>query len=306
MRLAAFDESQNIAQPIPSHPAPAFLSTNYIDSNIDITGTLLSLPALMDKLLLSNFPSSTDPTFVLQNIYATNVNELLHTKGYVPSVQVKDMGKALATHIKTCVGTGFESPQEEKLIQMDLLTCMITYAAVDLNIEITDYTVTSHGSTIPLIIYREVQEDWDYAGNSDNFLLTETAKTIQDDLDEAFSNRQHQNIMAITTPVALFMQQDKHSITDAVANETPLPDKWAFTDEKGHKRSTFAWLSGQPSPKNKSTFPKKTNQTHYLLLPFHWTKTPTGNGSRYKRGRSYILGQTPGYKIPSTPSPIHH
>ncbi|PFH45416.1 hypothetical protein AMATHDRAFT_9289 [Amanita thiersii Skay4041] len=75
MRSAAFDESQNIAQPVPSHPPPAFLSTNYIDSNIDITGTLLSLPALMDKLISSNFPSSTDPTFVLQNIYATNVDK---------------------------------------------------------------------------------------------------------------------------------------------------------------------------------------------------------------------------------------
>ncbi|PFH44958.1 hypothetical protein AMATHDRAFT_10342 [Amanita thiersii Skay4041] len=249
MRLAAFDVSQNITQPVPSHLAPAFLSSNYIDSNIDITGTLLSLPALMDKLQSSNFPSSTDPAFVLQNNFVTNVNELLHTKGYVPSVQVKDMGKALATHIRTCVGTGFDSPQEEKLIQTDLLTCMITYAAVDLNIEIADYTVASHGSTIPLIIYHEVQEDWDYSGNLENYLLTDTAKTIQDDLDEAFSNRQHKNIMAITTPVTQFTQQDKHSIMDAVANETPLPDKWAFTDEKGHKRSTFAWLSGQPSPK---------------------------------------------------------
>ncbi|PFH45633.1 hypothetical protein AMATHDRAFT_8880 [Amanita thiersii Skay4041] len=121
MRSAVFDESQNITQPIPSHPPPAFLSTDYIDSNIDITGTLLSLPALMDKPLSSNFPSSTDPTFVLQNIYATNVNELLHAKGYVPSVQVKDMGKALAAHIRTCVGSGFKSPQEEKLIRTDLL-----------------------------------------------------------------------------------------------------------------------------------------------------------------------------------------
>ncbi|PFH45299.1 hypothetical protein AMATHDRAFT_9546 [Amanita thiersii Skay4041] len=249
MRSAAFDESQNIAQPIPSHPAPAFLSTNYVDSNIDITGTLLSLPALMDKPQSSNFPSSTDPTFVLQNIYATNVNELLHTKGYVPSVQVKDIGKALAAHIRTCVGTGFDSPQEEKLIQTDLLTQMITYAVVDLNIEIADYTVTSHGSTIPLMIYREVQEDWDYSGNSENFLLTDTARTIQDDLDEAFSNQQHKNIMAITTLVAHFTEQDKHSIADAIANNTPLPEKWAFTDEKGHKRSTSAWLSGQPSPK---------------------------------------------------------
>ncbi|PFH45632.1 hypothetical protein AMATHDRAFT_8879 [Amanita thiersii Skay4041] len=109
--------------------------------------------------------------------------------------------------------------------------------------------VASHGSTIPLIIYREVQENWDYAGNSDNFLLTETARTIQDDLDEAFLNRQHKNIMAITTLAALFTQQDKNSIADAVVNNTPLPDKWAFTDEKGHKHSTFAWLSGQPSPK---------------------------------------------------------
>ncbi|PFH46921.1 hypothetical protein AMATHDRAFT_7261 [Amanita thiersii Skay4041] len=249
MRSAAFDISQNIAQPILSHPPPAFLSPNYIDSNIDVTGTLLSLPALMDKPISSNFPSSTDPTFVLQNIYATNVNELLHTKGYIPSIQVKDMGKALASHIRTCTGSGFESPQEEKLIQTDLLARLITYAAIDLNVEIADYMVASHGSTIPLIIYWEVQEDWDYTGNSDNFLLMDTTKTIQDDLDEAFSNRQHKNIMAITTPAALFTQQDKNTITDAVANETPLPDKWAFTDEKGHKRPTFAWLSGQPSPK---------------------------------------------------------
>ncbi|PFH45260.1 hypothetical protein AMATHDRAFT_9634 [Amanita thiersii Skay4041] len=249
MRLAAFNESQNITQPVPSHPAPAFLSSNYVDSNIDITGTLLSLPALMDKPQSLNFPSSTDPSFVLQNISATNVNELLHTKGYVPSIQVKDMGKALAAHIRTCIGTGFDSPQEEKLIQTDLLACIITYAAVNLNTKIADYSVASHGSTIPLIVYREVQEDWDYSRNSDNYLLTNTTKTIQDDLDEAFSNQQHKNIMAIKTPVAQFTQQDKHTIADAVANDTLLLDKWAFTNKKGHKCSTFAWLSGHPSPK---------------------------------------------------------
>ncbi|PFH48056.1 hypothetical protein AMATHDRAFT_6188 [Amanita thiersii Skay4041] len=270
MRSAAFDESQNIAQPIPLHPAPAFLSTNYTDSNIDITGTILSLPALMDKPQSTDFPSSTDPTFVLQNMYATNVNELLNAKGYVPSVQVKDMGKALAAHIRICIGSGFDSPQEEKLIHTDLLARMITYAAVDLNIEISDYMVASHSSTIPLMIYREVQEDWDYSGNSDNFLLTDTAKTIQDDLDEAFSNRQHKNIMAITTPVAHFTQQDKHSIADAIANNTPLPEKWAFTDEKGHKRSTFAWLSGQPSPKKQiaptTSFSPSIGQKHPLEM----------------------------------------
>ncbi|PFH45242.1 hypothetical protein AMATHDRAFT_9668 [Amanita thiersii Skay4041] len=36
---------------------------------------------------------------------------------------------------------------------------------------------------------------------------------------------------------------------DAVANETPLPDKWVFMDEKGHKRLTYTWLSGNSSPK---------------------------------------------------------
>ncbi|PFH45417.1 hypothetical protein AMATHDRAFT_9290 [Amanita thiersii Skay4041] len=131
----------------------------------------------------------------------------------------------------------------------DLLAQIITYAAVELNTKIADYTVASHGSTIPLMIYHGVQEDWDYSGNSENFLLTDTAKTLQDDLDEAFSNKQHKNIMAITTPITHFTEQDKHSIVEAIANDTPLPKKWAFTDEKGHKHSTSAWLSGQPSPK---------------------------------------------------------
>ncbi|PFH44767.1 hypothetical protein AMATHDRAFT_10922 [Amanita thiersii Skay4041] len=75
MRSAAFDVSQNIAQPIPSHPPPAFLSSNFTDSNLDISGTILSLPALMNKPTSSNFASSTDPNFVLQNIYATNVDK---------------------------------------------------------------------------------------------------------------------------------------------------------------------------------------------------------------------------------------
>ncbi|PFH44583.1 hypothetical protein AMATHDRAFT_11451 [Amanita thiersii Skay4041] len=194
MRSAAFDVSQNIAQPIPSHPAPAFLNANYTDSDINLSGTLLSLPALMDKPDASAFHSSTDPTFVLQNIYATNVNKLLNNKGYIPSIQAKDMGKALAAHIKACIGTGFESPQEGKTIMMDLLARIITYAAIELNMEIADYMVASHGSTIPLIIYREVQEEWDFSGNSDNYLLTDTSRTLQDDLDEAFSNRQHRNI----------------------------------------------------------------------------------------------------------------
>ncbi|PFH46008.1 hypothetical protein AMATHDRAFT_8371 [Amanita thiersii Skay4041] len=250
MRSAAFDESHNIAQPIPSHPAPAFLSSDFTNSEMNnIVGTLLSLPALVDKPHASNFPSSTDPSFVLQNIFATNVNNLLQNKGYVPSSQVKDMGKAITEHIRTCIGSGFDSPQEEKLIQTDLLACMMAYAAVELQTEITDYTVASHGSTIRLIIYREIQEDWDYSGNSDNYLITNTAKTIQDNLDEAFSNRQHKNIMAITSPATHFMNQDKHTIMVAIANDTPLLDKWAFTDEKGHKCTTFAWLSGHPSPK---------------------------------------------------------
>ncbi|PFH45360.1 hypothetical protein AMATHDRAFT_9414 [Amanita thiersii Skay4041] len=55
--------------------------------------------------------------------------------------------------------------------------------------------------------------------------------------------------MAITTPVAQISTQDKHDIMDAIANETTLPDKWAFMDEKGHKRPTYAWLSGNPTPK---------------------------------------------------------
>ncbi|PFH44849.1 hypothetical protein AMATHDRAFT_10634 [Amanita thiersii Skay4041] len=128
MRSAAFDTSQNIAQPVPTHPPPAFISTNYVDSEIDITGTLISLPALMDKPQSHDFPSSTDPTFVLQNIYATNANELLQNKGYVPSVQVKDMGKALATHICNCIGSGFDTLHKEKIIQTDLLARIIAYA----------------------------------------------------------------------------------------------------------------------------------------------------------------------------------
>ncbi|PFH45801.1 hypothetical protein AMATHDRAFT_8645 [Amanita thiersii Skay4041] len=135
MRSAAFDESHNIAQPIPSHPAPTFLSSDFVDLEINITRTLISLLALMDKPQPSNFPSSTDPSFMLQNIFATNVNKLLHNKGYVPSIQVKDMGKALAAHIRTCIGSGFDTPQEEKLIQTDLLAHIIAYAAVDLQME---------------------------------------------------------------------------------------------------------------------------------------------------------------------------
>ncbi|PFH44743.1 hypothetical protein AMATHDRAFT_10999 [Amanita thiersii Skay4041] len=249
MQSAAFDASQNIAQPVPSHPPPAFISTDYIDSEINITGTLISLPALMDKPQSHDFPSSTDPNFVMQNIYATNANDLIQTKGYIPSVQVKDMGKALAAHIKTCIGSGFDTAHDEKLIQTDLLARIVAYAATDLNTEIADYTVASHGSSIPLLIYREIQEEWDFAGNTDNYLILDTFKTIQDDLDESFSNRQHKNIMAITTPVAQISPQDKHDIMDAIANEVPLHDKWAFTDKKGHKRPTYAWLSGNPTPK---------------------------------------------------------
>ncbi|PFH45361.1 hypothetical protein AMATHDRAFT_9415 [Amanita thiersii Skay4041] len=182
MRSTAFDVSQNIAQPIPTHPPPAFISTDYADSGINITGTLISLPALMDKPQSHNFPSSTDPTFVLQNIYATNANDLLQNKGYVPSVQVKDMGKALATHICTCIGSGFNTLQEEKLTQTDLLARIIAYTASDLNTEIADYTVASHGSSIPLLVYREIQEEWDFSGNTDNYLISDTFKTIQDDL----------------------------------------------------------------------------------------------------------------------------
>ncbi|PFH48265.1 hypothetical protein AMATHDRAFT_5980 [Amanita thiersii Skay4041] len=110
-------------------------------------------------------------------------------------------------------------------------------------------SVASHGSSIPLLIYREIQEEWDFAGNMDNYLILDTFKTIQDDLDKSFSNRQHKNIMAITTPVAQISPQDKHDIMDAIANEVPLHDKWAFTDEKGHKRPTYVWLSGNPTPK---------------------------------------------------------
>ncbi|PFH44638.1 hypothetical protein AMATHDRAFT_11297 [Amanita thiersii Skay4041] len=249
MRSAAFDTSQNIAQPIPTHPPPAFISTDYVDSEINVTGTLISLPALMDKPQSHDFPSSTDPTFVLQNIYTTNANDLLQNKGYVPSVQAKDMGKALATHICTCTGSGFATQHEEKLIQADLLARIIAYAAADLNTEIADYTVASHGSSIPLLIYREVQEEWDFSRNTDNYLISNTFRTIQDDLDESFSNWQHKNIMAITTPINQFSTQDKHDIMDAIANETTLPDKWAFIDDKGHKRSTYAWLSGNSSPK---------------------------------------------------------
>ncbi|PFH44970.1 hypothetical protein AMATHDRAFT_10322 [Amanita thiersii Skay4041] len=249
MRSAAFDTSQNIAQPIPTHPPLAFISTDYVDSEINVTGTLISLPALMDKPQSHDFPSSTDPTFVLQNIYTTNANDLLQNKGYVPSVQAKDMGKALATHIRTCMGSGFATQHEEKLIQADLLARIIAYTAADLNTEIADYTVASHGSSIPLLIYREVQEEWDFSGNTDNYLISNTFRTIQDDLDESFSNRQHKNIMAITTPINQFSTQDKHDIMDAIANETTLPDKWAFIDDKGHKCSTYAWLSGNSSPK---------------------------------------------------------
>ncbi|PFH45243.1 hypothetical protein AMATHDRAFT_9669 [Amanita thiersii Skay4041] len=173
MHSAAFDESQNIAQPIPSHPAPAFLSSEFTDLEINITGTLISLLALMDRPQASDFPSSMDLTFILQNIFVSNANNLLQTKGYVPSVQVKDMGKALA---------------EEKLIQTDLLAHIIAYATADLNTKIADYMVASHGSSIPLIIYREIQEEWDYSGNTDNYLILDTAKTIQDNLDESFSS----------------------------------------------------------------------------------------------------------------------
>ncbi|PFH45169.1 hypothetical protein AMATHDRAFT_9851 [Amanita thiersii Skay4041] len=249
MRSAAFDESQNIAQPVPTHPPPAFMSTDYIDSEINVTGTLISLPALMDKPQSCDFPLSTDPAFVLQNIYTTYANDLLQNKGYVPSIQVKDMGKALATHIRNCTGSGFATPHEERIIQMDLLARIMAYAAVDLNTEVADYTVAAHGSSVPLLIYREIQEEWDFSGNTDNYLVSDTFRMIQDDLDESFTNRQHKNIMAITTPANQFSPQDKHDIMDAITNETTLPDKWAFTDEKGHKRPTYAWLSGNTSPK---------------------------------------------------------
>ncbi|PFH45117.1 hypothetical protein AMATHDRAFT_9978 [Amanita thiersii Skay4041] len=126
---------------------------------------------------------------------------------------------------------------------------LLINVASELNTEVADYTVVSHSSTIPLIIYREIQEDWDFSGNSDNFLLTNTTKTIQDDLDEAFTNRQHKNIMLITTPVSQFSPQDKHTIIDSIVNETPLPEKWAFADEKGHKHVTYGWLSGNDVPK---------------------------------------------------------
>ncbi|PFH46094.1 hypothetical protein AMATHDRAFT_8214 [Amanita thiersii Skay4041] len=249
MRSAAFDESQNIAPPALIHPPPAFLTQDYTDSNINLTGTLISLPALMDKPQSKDFPSSTDPTFVLQNIFSTNANTLLQTKGYVPSVQVKDMGKALAAHIRTCTGTGFDDALAERTIQTDLLARIIAYATSELRTEITDYTIASHGSTIPLIIYREIQEDWDFSGNSDNFLLTDTIHTIQDDLDKAFTNCLHKNIMSITSPPSDFTQDDKHIIMDSIANETPLPEKWAFTDEKGHKCTTYGWLMGNDMPK---------------------------------------------------------
>ncbi|PFH44689.1 hypothetical protein AMATHDRAFT_11167 [Amanita thiersii Skay4041] len=249
MRSAAFDESQNIAQLIPSHPPPPFLTQDFTDSNINFSGTLLSLPALMDKPNSSAFTSSTDPTFVLQNIYATNVNNMLQSKGYVPLTQAKDMGKALAMHIRTSTGSGFDTAKDEHTIQTDLLARIITYAAMELNTEITDYSVASHSSTIPLIIYREVQEDWDFSGNSDNFLISNTTQTIQDDLDEAFTNRLHKNIMVITTPASSFNQKDKHLIMDSIANETPLPEEWSFTDEKGHKRVTHGWLTGINVPK---------------------------------------------------------
>ncbi|PFH44968.1 hypothetical protein AMATHDRAFT_10327 [Amanita thiersii Skay4041] len=249
MRSAAFDESQNIAQPVPSHPPLNFLTHEFVDSNINLSGTLISLPALMDKPISTDFASSMDPTFVLQNIFAANVNSMLHDKGYVPSIQAKDMGKALATHIRMCTGSGFDNTQDECTIQMDLLARIIAYAAIELNMEVTDYTVALHGSTIPLIIYREVQEDWDFSGNSDNFLLSNTVRTIQDDLDEAFTNRLHKNIMAITTLAANFTQKEKHAIMDSIANETPLPEEWSFTDEKGHKCMTYGWLTGNIAPK---------------------------------------------------------
>ncbi|PFH45179.1 hypothetical protein AMATHDRAFT_9826 [Amanita thiersii Skay4041] len=150
------------------------MTSDFTDADINLTGTLISLPALMDKPQSSNFPSSTDPTYVLQNIYVTNANNMLQTNGYVPSMQVKDM----------------------------------------------------------------VQEDWDFSGNPDNYLLTDTISTIQDDLDEAFMNRQHKNIMAISTPLSDFSTQDRHTIMDSIANETPLPEKWAFVDEKGHNLSS--------------------------------------------------------------------
>ncbi|PFH53026.1 hypothetical protein AMATHDRAFT_1745 [Amanita thiersii Skay4041] len=74
--------------------------------------------------------------------------------------------------------------------------------------------------------------------------------------------------MAITTPVSHFSTQDKHDIMDAVANETPLPDKWAFTDEKGHKRTTYAWLSGNTSLKKTvaptTSFSPSIGQKHPL------------------------------------------
>ncbi|PFH47337.1 hypothetical protein AMATHDRAFT_6844 [Amanita thiersii Skay4041] len=223
--------------------------SDFVNSDINLTGTLISLLALMDKPQSLDFLSSTDPTFILQNIFATNANNMLQMKGYVPSIQVKDMGKALATHICTCMGSGFDNTQDERTIQTDLLARIFAYAAMELNTEVADYMVASHGSTILLIIYREIQEDWDFLGNSDNFLLTNTTKTIQDDLDEAFTNRQHKNIMSITTPVSQFSSQDKHTIIDSIVNETPLPEKWAFVDEKGHKCVTYGWLSGNDIPK---------------------------------------------------------
>ncbi|PFH45606.1 hypothetical protein AMATHDRAFT_8921 [Amanita thiersii Skay4041] len=198
-----------------------------------ISRTLISLPALMDKPQSLDFPSSTDPTFVLQNIFSTNANTLLQTKGYVPSVQVKDMGNALAAHIHTCTGLGFDNALAERTIQTDLLARIVAYAASELKMEIADYMIASHGSTIPLIIYREIQEDWDFSGNSNNYLLMDTTHTIQDDLDEAFTNRLHKNII----------------IMDSIANETALPDKWAFTDKKGHKCTTYGWLTGNDTPK---------------------------------------------------------
>ncbi|PFH45802.1 hypothetical protein AMATHDRAFT_8646 [Amanita thiersii Skay4041] len=74
--------------------------------------------------------------------------------------------------------------------------------------------------------------------------------------------------MAITTLVARFTQQDKHVIMDAVTNDTPLLDKWAFTDKKGHKCATFAWLSGHPSPKKSialtTSFSPSIGQKHPL------------------------------------------
>ncbi|PFH45033.1 hypothetical protein AMATHDRAFT_10171 [Amanita thiersii Skay4041] len=63
--------------------------------------------------------------------------------------------------------------------------------------------------------------------------------------------------MAITSPATDFTIQDKHTIMDAIANDTPLLEKWAFVDEKGYKCTTFAWLSGHPSPK-KSIAPTAT------------------------------------------------